>query len=155
MEGLVAEVGEAAQLLPGRRPWRPRRAGPTPPPASGAHDPAAADALAGELSISELLSEDLPIPESDSDDRLSIRELLAEDLQYPDAATGGDASPDPTAAGAPSPAGPAGAGAHDVEGARDDDPPDGEDPAPRPYRPLPEALPARLRGRRSRLGRPD
>ncbi len=48
-------------------------------------DPAVADALAHELSISDLLAEDLAIPESAVDrDELSLRELLAEDLTVPD-----------------------------------------------------------------------
>jgi len=48
-------------------------------------DPAFADALAIELSIGDLLAEDLPIPESAIDrHELSLRELLAEDLIVPD-----------------------------------------------------------------------
>ncbi|MGI8777599.1 MAG: hypothetical protein ACR2LJ_09500 [Acidimicrobiales bacterium] len=57
--------------------------GPVPDPHQ---DPELADALARELSISDLLAEDLPIPESASGaDELSLRDLLAEDLDFTDA----------------------------------------------------------------------
>ncbi len=58
---------------------------PGGPPLAPHEDPAIADALAWELSISDLLAEDLPIPESAvGGDELSLRELLAEDLAGPD-----------------------------------------------------------------------
>jgi len=57
-------------------------------------DPAVAEALAHELSISDLLAEDLAIPETAVDrDELSLSELLAEDLTIPDAGGAGEAQP--------------------------------------------------------------
>lgn len=74
--------------LPAAAPWALEDFdGPLPAPHD---DPALAAALARELSISDLLDEDLPIPASTDgghEDELSMRDLLAEDLQFSDADT--------------------------------------------------------------------
>jgi hypothetical protein len=124
-----------------------------------------------DLSISDLLAEDLPIPEAE-EPALSIRDLLAEDLVVPEreAAPSEDPAPaevpaettheaatvpevepsDPSVGESGEGEPPAPPSGESEEATADEPGPDGEPPPERPSRPLPEAAPGRSLGGRLR-----